>query len=54
MQKLILVTVRFRNRVNYKLVDAIMVNGHATIPQSIITEMAKEIGACDGDTISIG
>jgi hypothetical protein len=54
MKKLIIITVRFRQRVNQKLVEATFVNGKATVPEFIIIEMARELGAGDGQTIQIG
>lgn len=54
MKKLTIITVRFRNRVNTKLVEATVINGRATVPESVILDMAREIGAGVGQTFQIG
>lgn len=52
--KLVIVTVRFRGKVNQKMIEVQLTNGKAQVPSSLIREMAAELGATGSQKIQIG
>lgn len=52
--KLTLITVHFRGRSLSRFIYAEIINGKATTTPDVIYDMAKTLGARDGETFSIG
>lgn len=51
--KKVIVTVLFRGKKLSRIMDCVVCNGKTCVPQDAVEQMAKELGAKNGETYSI-
>lgn len=52
--KLTLVSVHYRGRSISRFINAEVINGKSVVPTDFVQDMARALGARDGETFSIG